>query len=44
MIERIGVRELRNQVAAVLRRAGDGERPNSDPDCPLEKGHETGSL
>jgi prevent-host-death family protein len=26
MIDRIGVRELRNQVAAVIRRAGDGER------------------
>ena len=26
MIQRIGVRELRNQVAAMIRRAGDGER------------------
>ena len=26
MIERIGVRTLRNQVASVLRRASDGER------------------
>ena len=26
MIDRIGVRELRNQVAAVIRRAGSGER------------------
>jgi len=26
MIDRIGVRELRNHVAAVIRRAGDGER------------------
>ena len=26
MIDRIGIRELRNQVAAVVRRAGSGER------------------